>query len=306
MQQQTRHGKLPPAAHGKRSGASSHAPSNLTAVCLVGALRTFLQLPVQRAFVEHIHHAGYEYFMSTDRQRPVDDVGLAVAPIRAWHADGSAPHIGLVGRPNTPTRDQLPRGRCPRATCNPFRFLLPFARKLAECYYSIQAEEGVRRLRYASVLRLRPDVIFLRPMPTVHPLGGWLGVQLVPGRVLIWDDQISVSRRQDAAAMLLAPSLSYATCIDEPQWRAAALAGQREFPRDWTTAKCRETGDIPVAVMGAAFSVFGGATSWRELPLSPRRWPINDAGREDFCMKRERWVNETAGRATSDVVAFEC
>ena len=68
---------------------------------------------------------------------------LTPIQVRAWVSDGVGEPL-TMGRPNTPERDQLPRGRCPRGTCNPFRFLQPFARRLAECYYAIQKEEGVR------------------------------------------------------------------------------------------------------------------------------------------------------------------
>ena len=69
--------------------------------------------------------------------------------MRAWVGDGFAEPL-TTGRPNTPERDQLPRGRCPRGTCNPFRFLQPFARRLAECYYAMQKEEGVRSVSLSS------------------------------------------------------------------------------------------------------------------------------------------------------------
>ena len=278
--------------------------SNLTAVCVAGALRTFLQPPVQQSFVGNLHHTGHEYFIATDQPRPAT-AKILVAPIRAWIAHGLQQPIGDEGRPNTPTKDKHPRGRCPRGTCNPFRFLYPFVERLAECYYAIQAEEGSQRLRYSVVLRLRPDHILLRRMPPVHPVTGWLGVPLVPGRILLWDDQISVSRRDDAAAMLLTPVLAYQTCADEKQWERGIRAGGGDMPADWSMAKCRETGLTPGPDM-ALLAVFGRASSWRELPLRPRQWPVNKPSVEDFCMKRERWVNETAGRAQSENVAFEC
>jgi len=45
--------------------------------------------------------------------------------------------------------------------------------------------------------------------------------------------------------------------------------------------------------------VFGGATSWRHLPLKSKDWlPHTEAERqrlpaEDFCLKRELFTNET-------------
>ena len=286
------------------SSSSSSAVSNSshtgTAVCVAGSLRTFLQPIVQHAFMSALHHEGYEYFVATDTQQPKRR--LLVHPIRAWISlEQSGPLHN--GRPNTPERDLLPRGRCPRGTCNPFRFLLPFAQRLAECYYAIQREEGRRLQQYATVLRVRPDHVFLRRMPPVTP-SGWVGAQLIRGRVLLWDDQMAVALRADAAAALLAPTVGYASCADEAEWTRATLAGRATSEAelsgtDWTMAKCRERGDIPCSAMALAVIVFGGATSWRHLPLKSKDWlPHTEAERqrlpaEDFCLKRELFTNET-------------
>ena len=210
----------------------------------------------------------------------------------------------MDGRPNTEEKDKLPRGRCPRGTCNPFRFLYPFAQRLPECYYLLQAEEGRRRLQYTTVLRLRPDHLFLLPLGPVDYHSGWIGHRLTPGRILLWDDQVSLSRREDAATMLLTPLTVYSTCADEEQWNRATRNGNAQI-EGWTMQKCREVGDVPTTAM-ALISVFGSATSWREMHnLKARRWPINDPD-EVFCLKRERWVNETPGRAKSGEVGLEC
>jgi hypothetical protein len=311
------HGRRGLNATGHRRPTSSEP---LVAVCLSGALRTFLQPPVQRAFSENLHYQGYEYFVSTDRPRPAPEL-LVVSPVRSWSfASGCAndrPTKGGDGiercdldrgRPNSAEKDQLPRGRCPRGTCNPFRFLQPFAARHAECYYAIQSEEGASRIRYATVLRLRPDHIVLRRLPRVSETG-WLGQPLVPRRVLLWDDQWALSRRDDAASMLLSPALVYGTCADEAQWRQATLAGDASVDKDWTMAKCRDVGDVPTGAM-TLLSVLGGLSSWRELPLVARSWgPHGSRGwrrSEDFCLKRERFVNETPGRAAHPHAGLSC
>ena len=132
------------AASGRRGGSNS---DHLTAVCIAGALRTFLQPPVQQAFADNLHHEGYEYFVSTDAPQPTGDAAatLRLRPLRAWLSMGHGELLD-TGRPNTPTRDELPRGRCPRGTCNPFRFLQPFAARLTECFYAMQARALCRRL----------------------------------------------------------------------------------------------------------------------------------------------------------------
>ena len=125
-----------------------------------------------------------------------------------------------------------------------------------------------------------------------------------PGRILLWDDQVSLSRREDAATMLLTPLIVYSTCADEEQWNRATRNGNAQI-EGWTMQKCREVGDVPTTAM-ALISVFGSATSWREMHnLKARRWPLNDPD-EVFCLKRERWVNETPGRAKSGEVGLEC
>ena len=135
-----------------------------------------------------------------------------------------------------------------------------------------------------------------------------MGAPLVAGRVLLWDDQMSLARRDDAPAMLLAPAAAYASCADAAQWQHAVRAGGSEPPHEWSIAKCRESGDVPCSAM-ALITVFGGATSWRGLPLKSKHWlratalhepdASSEGGRgggavpDDFCLKRRRFTNET-------------
>ena len=136
--------------------------SNLTAVCLCGSMRTFLQPAVQLSFVNHVHHAGYEYFMVTDRPMPASHT-ILVSPIRAWYSDGNMEPL-MDGRPNTEEKDKLPRGRCPRGTCNPLRFLYPFAQRLPARYYLLQAEEALILVLVVE-LQLQRQLVALPPTP---------------------------------------------------------------------------------------------------------------------------------------------
>ena len=132
----------------------SRSAANLTAVCIAGSMRTFLQAEVQHSFVRHVHYAGryalrlcdsvgvehsphcvrsaagYEYFVSTDKAQPPKGE-LLLAPLRAW----------IRGPPyGTDFLDQessIPR--CPPNMCNPHRFLQPSFLRLADCYYAMQA-----------------------------------------------------------------------------------------------------------------------------------------------------------------------
>ena len=121
-------GREPPRLRALRSTNSSHR--HRVAVCVAGALRTFLLPVVQHSFRSHLHHPGYEYFVSTDAARPADSA-LLVGPIRHWIAGGDSEPLE-AGRPNTARRDELPRGRCPRGTCGPQRYLLPAMARLSE------------------------------------------------------------------------------------------------------------------------------------------------------------------------------
>jgi hypothetical protein len=289
--------------HSRRRQNSTLVYQELTAVCLCGSLRTFAQPPVQRSFVDNLHYEGYEYFVVTDQPQTAR-MDILVAPIRSWLDLGDRKAI-MLGRPNTDVRDELPRGRCPRGTCQPFRFLQPFARRIPECYYLMQAEEGQRRIRYSTVLRLRPDHLFLKRLPMVSPAAGWFNEPLSPGKVLLWDDQVSVSLREDAVGMLLTPSIVYNTCADEQQWRLAVKRGDEQLDSSWTMQKCRATGETPVTAM-ALISVFGGASRWHDLQqLRPRIWPVHQPD-EVFCLKRQRWTADRPGRGNSSQVGLEC
>ena len=52
------------------SHAEALTVGNLTAVCVVGEQRTFLEPVVQLGFARRLHRPGYEYFVVTDQRRP--------------------------------------------------------------------------------------------------------------------------------------------------------------------------------------------------------------------------------------------
>lgn len=260
-------------------------------MCIAGELRTFGQPDVQRSFAS-LHRHDYEYFVSTDGARPN---ATLVAPIRAWITGGATGE--LEGRPGQPrANDMYPL--CPARTCNLHRFLLPAVRRLWHCYAAIQREEGARGGRYAWVLRMRPDHMVLRPLPPAARLARSLAV----GTVMLWDDQWALAHRHDASTVLLAPSVAYAACADERQWTracgAAATAG-------WSIARCRvdTVNYVPCSPM-RLITVFGQASRWVNMPLSPRQWSAARAAPTqpgDFCIKREAYteLNRSECRAHS-------
>uniref|UniRef100_A0A7S2FUP7 Uncharacterized protein n=1 Tax=Haptolina brevifila TaxID=156173 RepID=A0A7S2FUP7_9EUKA len=141
--------------------------------------------------------------------------------------------------------------------------------------------------------------------PQVDPSAGWLGLSMPAGRVLLWDDQIALARREDASTMLLTPSVAYETCANVAEWEQVVRAGGEgiSMPPDWSLERCRAVGDIPCPAM-ALITIFGAARSWGNLPLVSRSWSQPIAGGPyvpgptrgqpaDFCLKRPRFVNET-------------
>ena len=111
--------------------------------------------------------------------------------------------------------------------------------------------------------------------------------------MLLYDDQMAVAKREDASAVLLAPSLVYDTCVDDVEWRAACAAGGQDIDADWSVRKCTRDLRVPCPTMGL-ITVFGSARQWRELPWQPRDW-LDGRPRVmgDFCIRRSQLANET-------------
>ena len=274
-------------------GGGGGGATILTAVCIAGAMRTFLQPVVQEAFVVNVHHRGYEYFVSTDHPRPPPS-RIRVGPIRVWLTVGKANAVLTDGRPDSTEAEQSPRGPCPDHTCNSHRFVLPMAQRLADCYHSIVREEGRRRGLYHAVFRLRPDHLFQRRLPSAHTMLSDPAYEASEeGTVLLYDDQMAVARRSDAAAVLMTPVLAYDTCATDSEWRAACGAGGIQLNADWSIRKCRAEAHVPCCSM-ALVTVFGSARGWRELPWEPRDW-ADGLPRVPgvFCIKRTKFANET-------------
>ena len=254
------------------------APSaNLTAVCVVGEQRTFLEPVVQLGFARRLHRPGYEYFVVTDQRRPRPEL-LKIAPVRAWIAGGLVGHITGHGD----------HSGCAANTCNSHRFLYPAMERLSHCYPAIQNEEGRRGMRYEFLLRVRPDHLFLRRQP---PVDRAFSRAFSRGKMLLWDDQIVAARRVDAPTALLTPRLVYRACVDEWQWWQACRQSLSadEFRRSF--ARCLATGELPCPTMHL-ITVFGRGR-YDLHPWNARSWNRPDPDHEDFCLKRREYVNES-------------
>ena len=262
------------------------APRRLTAVCIAGQLRTFLQPVVQEAFVSQVHHASYEYYVSVNEDRPnVSTTVLRVAPIVAWTRVPRG-FRGPLGNAEDNFRDS---SKCPPHTCNPGLPLLPIAHRLAACHHSMQREEARRRVPYAFVLRIRPDHLFLAALP--HPAALLAGQPA--GHILLWDDQIAVARREVATTVLLTPQIVYTTCASATDFERACGS----LDPAWSIRRCQKDHTVPCEVMWLITSFGSVSSSVGSLhdQLKMRSWEGAKAGqtyttRGDFCIKRESFL----------------
>lgn len=180
------------------------------AVCVAGELRSFLTEAVQAGFTERLHHDGYEYFLALDVAVPAKDI--RVQPVRAIVAAN-------LSNPYTAS--------CPRGT-SMHRFLYPMAARIRLCHSTMTAVEEADGARYDFVLRVRPDHVFLRALPTVYD---WFATASRGRDLVLYDDQISLAPRARAHVALLGPELAYARCADAARWTQACSA---DSERNWT------------------------------------------------------------------------
>ena len=310
-----------------KGGTLLHAEDQgLVLVCIAGQLRTFLQPEVQEAFATNVHRAGYEYVVSTDRAAPPAGQGhaLRIAPLLEWvqhngtlegtmreEEDGGDHVRGGTQR----QRSALPA--CGRRTCHPYRRpeFVSMAEKIASCHAPMQREEARRAFAYAFVLRLRPDHLFLRPLPPPSAL-----LRAAPrGRILLWDDQLAVARRWLAATVLLTPKVVFSACPSAAQWMLACTRLAAYEPSDARALNasirlCHVRREQPCETMNliTAFSparkkaaggeaddgdTGRGTITHERLRVAHRTWregqrlPVNSG---DFCIKRDKWLLDDA------------
>lgn len=175
------------------------------AVCICGRLRTFLEEHVQHGFAHKLHRAGYEYFLASDTS--VADPSLLQISLRNQSVSG----IPFSRRPT----------RCPAANMtnrhtNHNQKIM--AIRLRSCYLMLQYAEAQDMQEYHYVLRLRPDLLFLRPFPSVVSLIE----RMSRGRdLLLWDDIIAIAPREHAQAIYLVPRVAYDSCASVDAWNYA-------------------------------------------------------------------------------------
>jgi len=191
--------------------------SNHTAVCVSGQLRSFLYAPLQNLMYKNFHHAGYDYFLSTDEQlSAVQTNQLMLSPLRSMYVDnggsrldgdhwGSGNEHGLL--------------KCPNNTVT-HPYLFPQAVRFVACHQLIRREEARRGYLYTWIARTRTDLLFHVRLPP--PLGllqpGGTGG---PWDIVLFDDLLGVATRERMPALLLTPALVYRECHGVESWTRA-------------------------------------------------------------------------------------
>lgn len=250
---------------------------------------------MQEGLAKAFHHPGYEYFVSTDAPQHAAHGKLKIMPLRAW--------VTIVDEQissDVSTQSLRDVRYCPRHACNPQApSHLRFGRKIAGCHEPVLAEEARRvsldrSFRYAFVMRIRPDHLWLRRVPHVRSLFDAPDRSLPaspPGQVLLWDDQAAAARRDMIAAVLLAPKSVFATCASAKQW-SHACSGTTNTPVDMRS--CQKQDLAPCEPMSLILTLDGGERiTISRLPWQQRQWnrsqyePTNSG---DFCIKRHRFL----------------
>jgi len=195
---------------------SASFSEGLTAVCLSGQLRSFLEPHVQMGLVTHFHHPGYEYIISINERISQADTRLLIKPVVAVYVDSGSP---VQTDPwVVPGGNHHGERTCPRGTSSHF-YLFPQFIRLAACHQLLQTEEARRRMLYAYVVRTRTDLWFVGPVPP--PAAALAQRGGPPTDVLLFDDQLAMAPRAHASTILINPLLVYRECHGAEHWSMA-------------------------------------------------------------------------------------
>jgi len=190
-----------------------HAYSERTsvAVCVTGQLRTHTYPIVQQAFANNFHKPGYEYFFIVDK---VDfDAGMTLLkPVRAIvHGGGdniSREYVAPSCEPHENTG--LISGRRK----------IPMVARHVVCNDAIEAYEKTSTSKYVYVMRLRPDNLFVKPIPHVTDLLTSSGRD-----VGMFGDHMAYARRENADMVFLNLWRLFNSCYSDADYeRACKLA----------------------------------------------------------------------------------
>jgi hypothetical protein len=187
-------------------------PPPRVAVCFAGSLGTFLSPEVQSGLVSNLHREGYDYFVSTDTPLLLNDSRLRVTLQSAFADDG-----GAVTGPVEPRGWRKP-------PCLGSLRMFPTVQRFAACFTMMQDAERARGARYDFLVRMRPDVRVLLPLPRLDELFRSYGA----GKdALLYEDQMSISPRSIAASLTVTPQLAYRSCVTLAMWAQACGEAQR-------------------------------------------------------------------------------
>jgi len=221
--------------------ASAAGVDGRHAVCFTGQLRDFASPRVQEAFRANLHRPEYDYFLSTDQRINATDLLLPLT-------DSFVSDVGRF-RPNLDNHEV-----CNGTGGYMHVFQSPQTDRLVACAALVSRREKKVGGRYGLILRLRADLLTLRPFPHL----AHLYARVRQGAdVVSWDDQMQLLPRGVVEEWAIGVQLAYTTCATPEQWLEACRASNNHTDlKSIDAAKIREGhlpggGCIPMALLGA-------------------------------------------------------
>ena len=225
-----------------KSGPDLSISVTRTAVCVVGAIRTFDDPQLRRSWEQKFHEKGYEYFFSVDyfdmnslqdQTFPTDEVVRRVSLI---------PEVDIV----------IPKeSECHANGTKMHFYMLPYIVRMTQCANMIEESEQITGTRYEFVARLRPDLIFFEKFPRVSTLVRRYEIEHASGIVVLFDDQMAFARRSDLDIIFRYPRLAY-RCHGVRDWAVACNVSSETDSFTFQTLKSKVVSpnhDVPCPPM---------------------------------------------------------
>ena len=175
-----------------------------TAVCISGALRSFLSPTVQNNLFLNFHRIGYHYFLSSDRAISVADERLKI--LLDNQSVTNTKHGCTLRSCSQSCKKYLKNETLQHFTSRHMQ-RLDMAIKLSKCFDMIMQRS--LRFSFEYIIRIRPDHIFISAYDyLLHRSTS----------ILLSDDNIAISRFTNLKTVFLTPFHVYSTCIPNNQW----------------------------------------------------------------------------------------
>ncbi len=191
-------------------------PDSYTAVCVVGAARTFTDPMLRSSWESKFHRDGYEYFFS------VDDLVLNT---EQFPPRSVVRRVTLIPEVDVRVPDER---ECYSNHTKMHFYMLPYILRMVECANMIESAELVSGRRYQYVARLRPDLLFFENFPQIKNLVQLYEEEYSGRAVVLFDDQMAFARRIDMDNIFRHPRLAY-QCHNADEWaKACNVSSSRE------------------------------------------------------------------------------